>query len=313
MAVYMGNKKIGGVVVHINETGINPSDATLTSGVQMLEGVIGYGKEGKVIGTIPSIETQTITPMESEQSIAAGQYLEGDQKISAIPSTYVGSAVPTQDAKTVIPSTSVQTAVSSGTYITGDIKVSAMPNGALSELAINTGTGVVTAGVATSGYLDDSATKTMQLETKGATTIVPTTSSQTAVAAGIYTTGDIIVSAMKNGALSIPTIDTNTGVVTAKVSVSGYLDTNATEMLQLPTKSASTITPSTTDQTINAGQYLLGAQTIKGDANLVSTNVLSTATIFGVQGSVVTQDYYVGDTDPSTDLGKDGDLYFKRG
>lgn len=243
MALYMGNKKIGGVAVLINETGINLSDATLNSGSQMLNGVIGYGKEGKVVGTIPSLEAQTITPMEFEQSIAAGQYLEGDQKISAIPSTYVGSAVPTQDAKTVIPSTSVQTAV----------------------------------------------------------------------AAGIYTTGDIIVSAMKNGALSIPTIDINTGVVTAKVSASGYLDTNAIETLQLPTKSASTIMPSTTDQTINAGQYLLGAQTIKGDANLVSKNIVSTATIFGVKGSVVTQDYYVGDTDPSNSLGKDGDLYFKRG
>lgn len=50
-------------------------------------------------------------------------------------------------------------------------------------------------------------------------------------------------------------------------------------------KSAQTYTPGTADQTIAAGQYLSGAQTIKGDANLVSGNIKSGVSIFGVAGT----------------------------
>lgn len=215
----------------------------------------------------------TYTPTESEQTIAAGQYLDGAQIISAIPSTYVGSGVPTQGAKTVTPSTSVQTAVSSGTYVTGNIKVAAMPTGVLSTPAINTNTGVVTAGVSTAGYLGTGATKTLQLNTKSAATIIP----------------------------------------------------------------------STTDQIIAAGQYLTGIQTIKGDANLVAANIASGVSIFGVTGThssidtsdatataadivsgktayvkgskvtgtLIIQNYYTGTTTPNSSLGNNGDLYFK--
>ncbi|MDF2608862.1 MAG: hypothetical protein K0R92_336 [Lachnospiraceae bacterium] len=49
-------------------------------------------------------------------------------------------------------------------------------------------------------------------------------------------------------------------------------------------KAAATYTPGTTDQTIAAGQYLSGAQTIKGDANLLTSNILKGKTIFGVTG-----------------------------
>lgn len=51
-------------------------------------------------------------------------------------------------------------------------------------------------------------------------------------------------------------------------------------------KSAETFTPTTSDQTIASGQYLSGAQTIKGDANLVASNILKDCTIFGVTGSL---------------------------
>lgn len=50
-------------------------------------------------------------------------------------------------------------------------------------------------------------------------------------------------------------------------------------------KSATTYTPGTSDQTIASGQYLNGAQTIKGDANLVAGNIKSGVSIFGVSGS----------------------------
>lgn len=50
-------------------------------------------------------------------------------------------------------------------------------------------------------------------------------------------------------------------------------------------KAATTYTPTTSDQTINADQYLAGAQTIKGDANLIAANIVAGKTIFNVAGS----------------------------
>lgn len=264
--------------VALQEKTITPTEST-----QVVDPDNGYGGFSSVtVNGIPSTyvgsgiirkSAATYTPTESEQTIAAGQYLDGAQTISAIPSTYVGSDVPTQGAKTVTPSTSVQTAVSSGTYVTGNIKVAAMPTGALSTPAINTNTGVVTAGVSTAGYLGTGATKTLQLNTKSAATIIP----------------------------------------------------------------------STTDQVIAAGQYLTGIQTIKGDANLVAANIASGVSIFGVTGThssidtsdatataadivsrktayvngskvtgtLVVQNYYTGTTVPESSFGNNGDLYFK--
>ena len=62
----------------------------------------------------------------------------------------------------------------------------------------------------------------------------------------------------------------------------------------IDSKAAATITPTTSDQTIAAGQYLAGAQTIKGDANLTAANIAQGVTIFGVTGllsaAVISQD-----------------------
>lgn len=65
-----------------------------------------------------------------------------------------------------------------------------------------------------------------------------------------------------------------------KAFVNGSLVTGS-----MTEKSAQTYTPTTSDQTINANQYLAGAQTIKGDANLVSANIVAGKTIFNVAGS----------------------------
>lgn len=63
---------------------------------------------------------------------------------------------------------------------------------------------------------------------------------------------------------------------------------------QISSKAAATYTPTTSDQTIQPGQYLSGAQTVKGDANLQAQYIASGVTIFGVTGSlsaaVISQD-----------------------
>lgn len=48
---------------------------------------------------------------------------------------------------------------------------------------------------------------------------------------------------------------------------------------------AQTITPTTTNQTVNGNVFLAGAITVAGDANLLAENIKSGVTIFGVTGT----------------------------
>lgn len=52
-----------------------------------------------------------------------------------------------------------------------------------------------------------------------------------------------------------------------------------------PEKQATTITPTTTDQTVAAGTHLTGLLTVKGDSNLLAENIKSGVTIFGIEGT----------------------------
>lgn len=77
------------------------------------------------------------------------------------------------------------------------------------------------------------------------------------------------------------------GKITASATQSaGYVSTGTKSATkQLTTQAAQTITPGTSDKTIASGRYLVGTQTIKGDANLVAGNIKSGVSIFGVAGT----------------------------
>lgn len=59
----------------------------------------------------------------------------------------------------------------------------------------------------------------------------------------------------------------------------------------IQSQAAQTITPGTEDQNIDAGVYLSGKQTIKGDANLLAENIKEGVELFGITGT-----YTGGDT-----------------
>lgn len=102
--------------------------------------------------------------------------------------------------------------------------------------------------------------------------------------------GNKITGTLATVTQATPSITVNSaGLITASTTQSaGYVASGTKSATkQLLTKSAATITPGTSNQTIAAGTYLTGAQTIKGDANLVAGNIKSGVSIFGVSGNYV--------------------------
>lgn len=111
-----------------------------------------------------------------------------------------------------------------------------------------------------------------------------------------------------------PTITvSSSGLITASGSwTRGFTTDNSySKTQQLTTKAATTYTPGTTNQTIASGIYLTGIQTISGDANLISSNIISGVSIFGVNGNVMINKYYTGTSAPSSSLGSNGDIYLQ--
>ena len=83
-------------------------------------------------------------------------------------------------------------------------------------------------------------------------------------------------------------MDTSDGDATAGDMLAGKTSyVNGSKVTgNIQSKAAETYTPGTSDQTIAASQYLSGAQTIKGDANLTPSNILKNVVIFSVTGTL---------------------------
>lgn len=281
MPLFLGEDKISRVIMSVESVdgGTNTNDATLSSGAQMLQGVTAYSKGEKYIGTIATVEGPTPDISVSSDGLIAASVsnLKGYQSESTTKTTT--QQLTTKGATTITPSSASQTAVNSGVYTTGKITVSAVPT----ETKTITANGTYNP---TSGKYFSSVTVNVTAEdfNTQAKTVTPTESTQTI--------------SPDNGYDGL-------SQVTVNPISSNYIGSG------VATKSAATITPTTTDQTIDAGQYLSGAQTIKGDRNLVSENIISGKSIFGVSGSVVIQKYYTGTSEPPSSLGNDGDIYLK--
>lgn len=162
----------------------------------------------------------------------------------------------------------------------------------------NNGVISVRTGPDMSGMMPLDVTLTYQLPTQSAKTITPSTSEQTAVASGVYTTGDIKVSAvptqtktvtptassqiitpdsgkflsnvtvnaMPTATQATPSISVNSnGLITASSTQSaGYVSAGTkSNTKQLTTQAAKTVTPSESSQTaVVSGVYTTGAVTV---------------------------------------------------
>jgi len=228
--------------------------------------------------------------------------------------------------------------------------ISATPNGKVTAptsisgtaASVSTGTNTltltktvsVTPNVTTAGYISSGTAGNSSVSLTANVTVDPTPTASGAtvtIPSGYYTeqTTKSVSSGSAKGPTSLSgssatlTTGTNTltltktGVTTTPTVTAGYVSsaTASTATVSLTasvtTKAAATITPTTTNQTIAAGTYLTGIQTIAGDADLVGSNILSTANIFGVQGTVDFIDVYIRSAAPTSSVGNDGDIYIQ--
>ena len=116
------------------------------------------------------------------------------------------------------------------------------------------------------------------LTTSGATVTVP---------AGYYNAN--ASKSVATATQATPAITVNaSGLITATATqTSGYVTAGSKSATkQLAFQAAKTITPTTTNQTaVSSGYYTGGAITVKGDSNLVASNIKSGVSIFGVNGT----------------------------
>ena len=121
-------------------------------------------------------------------------------------------------------------------------------------------------------------------------TISPSTSIQTIKPdTGYDGLSQVTVNAMTTATQATPSITVSSnGLITANATqAEGYVNAGTKSATkQLATKGSTTYTPTTSNQTIASGTYLTGTQTIKGDSNLVASNIKNGVSIFGVTGSL---------------------------
>lgn len=190
---------------------IEPSSATLTSGSQMLDGVISFDANGtQITGSIPSKSSSDLTASGATVTVPAGHYSSQASK-----SVASGSAT----APATITGTGATVSTGSNT-LTLTKSVSVTPS--------------VSAGYVASGTAGNSSvTLTATVTTKSAATITPGTTNQE-IAAGTYLTGKQTIagdSELKsanivagktifnvNGSAQVPTITFDSSTHTLSIS-----------------------------------------------------------------------------------------------
>lgn len=94
-----------------------------------------------------------------------------------------------------------------------------------------------------------------------------------------------------NGGMILPEL-TNPGTAADLYPGKQLIDANGNVLTgSMPTQGAQTITPGTSNKTIQSGRFLTGTQTIQGDPDLKAANIKKGVSIFGVTGTMESATY----------------------
>lgn len=309
--------------ISVNSSGLITASATQTA---------GYVSAGTKSGTqqLTTQAAKTVTPSDAEQTaVAAGVYTTGAVKVAAMPSvarantTLTGAADDSKDTITYTASnnqgtgyvtganktaTKTVTLTASGATVTasdGTASVSksvATATQATPSATIDSSTGKVTATATQSAGYVTAGTKTgeLQLTTQAAKTVTPSTSSQTAVAAGRYTTGAVTVAAIPSNYKD--TSDANAAAVDIVTSKTAYVNgskiTGTNPYVKSTTDTAVNTQATLISQasTTLAGKVAGGGSSDTSDATALPTDLAAGKTAYAkgvkITGTVEETDWF---------------------
>ena len=270
------------------------------------------------IGNISTgVETGDATATAADILSGKTAYVDGE-KITGTIVSRTGNNLSASGATVTVPA---------GHYASQATKSVSTATQATPSVSVDSSGKITASATQTAGYVSaGTKTGTKQLTTQAAKTVTPTTSEQTAVASGVYTTGAVKVAAVQTETKTVtPTtssqsITPSSGKYLSKVTVNamptatqatpaitvgsdGLITASATQSAgyvaagtksateQLTTQEAKTVTPSTSEQTaVDSGVYTTGAVKVAGDVNLIADNIKEGVSIFGVDGALAVSD-----------------------
>lgn len=315
---YVNGEKITGTIETKTESDLTASGATVT--VPM-----GYytSSASKSVSTTtqatPSISVNSSGLITASATQSAGYVTSGTKSAT--------KQLSTQAAQTITPSTSDKT-IAAGKYLTGTQTI----KGDANLKAENIAEGVSIFGV--------EGSHTGGIDTSDATAVASNIlSGKTAYADGEKLTGTMTNNGTINSTMdgidiksvSIPAGYTSGGTVSLTDDIDNEVDTQADLIAQISTALADKSTNNgtdTSDATATAGDILSGRTAYVDGKKIVGTIVTKTENDLSASGAIVTVPagyyansvsksvsvamVYIGDAEPTSDVGNNGDIYIVR-
>lgn len=273
-----------------------------------------YGLEtvtinGMSSGTLATPQIQ----IDANGAIGALSSIEAEGFFSTETYTVGTYQMTTLATTTITPSTATQTVGASGTYMLGSIKVDPIPsNYTIPSGTINITTNNTTVNVA------NYASASISISFPPTTDLAVTATLEEQYfepPSGYFGFDPVLIYPMATATFGATININGSGLITYRVFAASDGTVEKDQVIegthQMTTISGQTVIPTTSDQTLARSSYLTGTVTIKGDANLVSGNIKSGVSIFGVTGTLSFATYYTGTAIPASSLGTDGDLYLQ--